>query len=444
MYIDFMLKVFEENKDKVAVVYREEEYNYGWLLEKYYYWKEELSNNNIEENSVVAVKSDFNPDSIALLLAVIENGNIFVPISPAVKSPEYYIEVGEVEYVIDLMGDKIEYIKTGLNVDHELLKELKENRKSPGLILFSSGTTGKPKGALHDMVPLLNKFKVKRHTLVTITFLLFDHIGGFNTLMYILSNGGTIVAIEDRNPEEVCRMIEKYQVELLPTSPTFINMILFSKAYEKYSLDSLKIVSYGTEPMPQTTLNAFHNIFKNIRLKQTYGLSEIGIMRSKSESSDSLWVKVGGEDYETKIVDGKFLIKAKTAMMGYLNAPSPFDKDGWFHTGDRVEQKGEYIRFLGRDSEIINVGGEKVYPIEVESVILEMESALDAAVHGEDHPMMGKVVVANIRVSEEDNNKDFIKEVKKHCRARLEKFKIPVKITLTTENLNNARFKRMR
>ena len=96
------------------------------------------------------------------------------------------------------------------------------------------------------------------------------------------------------------------------------------------------MVTYGTEAMPESTLKRFHEILPEVKLLQTYGLSEIGIMRSKSLSSDSLWVKIGGEDFQTRVVDGLLEIKAKSAMLGYLNAPSPFTEDGWFKTGDEV------------------------------------------------------------------------------------------------------------
>ena len=90
------------------------------------------------------------------------------------------------------------------------------------IILFSSGSTGESKASVHDLTYLLEKFKIERHTLITITFLLYDHIGGFNTLFYILSNGGVIITVKDRNPSHVLGLIEKYNVELLPTSPTFL------------------------------------------------------------------------------------------------------------------------------------------------------------------------------------------------------------------------------
>ena len=87
--------------------------------------------------------------------------------------------------------------------------------------------------------------------------------------------------------------------------------------------------------------------------------------------------------YKTRIIDGNLQIKAESAMLGYLNAPSPFTEDGWFITGDEVLQKGDYIKILGRRSEIINVGGEKVYPAEVESVIQELDFVSDVEIYAE-------------------------------------------------------------
>lgn len=443
MHIDFLLDEFNESLDKVAIISDEKEYTYCNILNEYKEWIKTLNESKVEEKSIVAIYSDFTIKSIALIFALIENNNIIVPISPSIKTVDKFLEISESEYLIDIYNKETEIKKLDAEVTNNLLKQLKQ-KEHPGLVFFSSGTTGDPKAALHDMVPLFEKFKTKRKALTTIAFLLFDHIGGFNTFMHILSNGGTLVTLKDRDPYETCRLIEKYKVELLPTSPTFLNMILFSRAYEKHDISCLKLITYGTEPMPEATLKSFNKLFPSTKLKQTYGLSEIGIMRSKSESSDSLWLKVGGEDYKTKIVDDKLWIKAKTAMLGYLNAESPFDEEGWLNTNDKVEVKGEYIRFLGRDSEIINVGGEKVYPIEVESAILEIDGVKDASVRGEKNPLMGNIVCATVRVGCENNNNEFIVKIKKYCRDNLEKFKVPVKITLTEEELNSARFKRLR
>ncbi len=324
-----------------------------------------------------------------------------------------------------------------------MLLRLKQEQR-PGLVLFSSGSTGKSKAALHDLLPILEKFKVRRHTRRAITFLLFDHIGGFNTLLYNLSNGGCTVTVQDRRPETVCRAIAEHGVSLLPTSPTFLNLLLVSEAHRKHDLSSLEVVTYGTEVMPQSTLDRFHAAFPNVRLQQTYGLSEIGIMRSKSKSSDSLWVKVGGEGFETRIVDGLLEIKAQSAMLGYLNAPSPFTEDGWFMTGDAVEVDGEYLKILGRRSEIINVGGEKVYPAEVESVLQLMDGVDDVVIFGEPHPITGQVVSARVKTSQPEALADFRKRMHAYCRGKLQRFKIPQKVVLVDDAVHTERFKKIR
>ena len=131
-------------------------------------------------------------------------------------------------------------------------------------------------------------------------------------------------------------------------------------------------------------------------------------------------------------------------MLGYLNAPSPFTEDGWFITGDEVLQKGNYIKILGRKSEIINVGGEKVYPQEVENVIQEMVNVAEVTVFGEKNSIIGNIVCAKIRLETNENKKQFIINVKEFCRSKLETFKVPVKVLLSDENLYSSRFKKVR
>jgi acyl-CoA synthetase (AMP-forming)/AMP-acid ligase II len=204
------------------------------------------------------------------------------------------------------------------------------------------------------------------------------------------------------------------------------------------------MVTYGTEVMPESTLKRFHAAFPQVKLLQTYGLSEVGILRSKSKSSDSLWVKVGGEGFETRVVDGMLEIKAKSAMLGYLNHPSPFTADGWFKTGDAVEVDGEYLRILGRKSELINVGGEKVYPAEVESVLQLMEGVEDVAVTGQPHPLTGQIVFARVKLSTAESLAEFRVRMRQFCQDKLPRYAVPQKVELVEESLHGERFKKMR
>jgi long-chain acyl-CoA synthetase len=444
MGIIWLLERMAQWKDNLAIVWQDQRFTYGQLLEAIAYWQDKLKAERVLSGEVVALEGNYSLNACALLLALIKQNNIIVPItSTASAHREEYVDTAEVTVVIRLDdGDQHRIDRRHVTVKNPLTLKLIE-LGDPGLILFTSGSTGKRKGALHNFSLLLDKYKVIRKRMCTLTFLMFDHIGGINTLFYTLSNGGTIVSIRSREPAVVCKAIEKHKVELLPTSPTFLNLLIISEAYLDYDFSSLRLITYGTEVMPQSTLIRMREIFPNAKLIQTYGLSEVGILRSKSKDSDSLWVKVGGEGFETKVVDGVLWVRAHSAMMGYLNAPSPFDEDGWLNTQDMVEMDGDYLRILGRQSEIINVGGQKVYPAEVENVLTRMENVLDASVRGEKNPITGNIVVARLYLEQPEEVSKLRKRVWKFCKDRLETYKVPVKVEIAKELQYSERLKKM-
>jgi long-chain acyl-CoA synthetase len=445
MFIDFLFDVFRQNAESEAVIWHDESFAYGQLLDSTNHWRSYLRENRIAAGTVTAVEADFSPNAIALMLALIETGCIAVPLTSSVVAKKAeFMAIAGVEALLELDArDEARLTRFERPDAHEILQRLRK-RGHPGLVLFSSGSTGQSKAAVHDIAGMLRKFKVRRHARRAITFLLYDHIGGFNTMLYQLSNAGCTVTVQDRDPDSVLRAVERHKVELLPTSPTFINLVLLSEAYRRYDLSSLKIVTYGTEPMPQSTLRRFHQVLPDVALQQTYGLSELGILRSKSRSSDSLWVRLGGEGFQTRVVDGILQIKAESAMLGYLNAPSPFTEDGWFSTGDKVEVDGEYFRILGRQSEIINVGGQKVYPAQVESVVQEMPEVAEVSVHGEKNAITGEIVCAAVRLRGPRDERQFHRELRQFCRGRLQEFQIPVRIRLVEKAMHGERFKKNR
>jgi acyl-CoA synthetase (AMP-forming)/AMP-acid ligase II len=284
-----------------------------------------------------------------------------------------------------------------------------------------------------------------RESFRSLLFLKLDHIGGINTLLAVLFNGGTIVTSASRQAKDICLAVEKYSVELLPTTPSFLTMLLMSRVYESHDLSSLKVITYGTEVMPGSTLAALHRIFPKVTLKQTYGLSELGILATKSRDSASKWMKIGGEGFQVKVVDGVLWIKSEQAMLGYLNAPSPFDANGWYNTGDRVEVDGEYFQILGRESEIINVAGEKVFPSEIESFLLTIGNVKDVIVREKKSPVVGQMIWAEFVLEQEEELAAFRKRVIEQCQRHLSPFKVPGLITLAgREQLVGSRFKKIR
>lgn len=439
--------------DVPAIIRGERVTTYDSLLDQLSVVSAALDRAGIVAGERVVVIGDFGTVSTALLLDLIVRRAVIIPMTVTtakrrvvlfgICAGQWCIEADEEVGIGSLTITQLS-CAAAPNSTHTLFAEL-VTRKVPGLVLFTSGSTGEPKAVVHDFSGLLEKFRVQGKSLRTLNFLLFDHWGGLNTLLHTLTSGGLVACPLSRNPEHVCGLIEKYRLELLPASPSFLNMMLVSGAYKKNDLSSLRLITYGAEPMPATTLSRLNRELKGVEFRQTYGLIELGVLRAKSAGNDSLLVKLGGDGYDLRVVNGMLEIKAKASMLGYLNAPSPFTDDGYFRTGDKVEQHGEFVRIIGRESEQINVGGEKVFPVEVETVLLECPLVVDAIVFGAGHPLSGKVVCADVvRVVSDVEDSVLRTSIRKFCNERLESYKVPVKIRFVDRPLTGDRQKRVR
>lgn len=443
-YIKFLLDKFASVPNETAVVLRGDSISYGALSREVQNQAKWLISNNIQPGAAVILRGDYTPLAISMFLAMIERGCILIPLTPDAfnSMPDSLGDVSP-SSVVDVTGDT-PVLQCFESSTIPALYHIIRKRNVPGLVLFTSGSSGKPKAVVHDFSKLLKKFHLVRPSMITLNFLFFDHWGGLNTLLHCLSNLCLIVIPERRTPDHICELIESFKIELLPATPSFLNMLLISKAYMVRNLDSLKLVTYGAEPMSESTLRGARKIFPNVEFRQTYGMIELGVMRTKSRSPDSLWVKLGGEGYSTRVVDGILQILADAAMLGYLNADSPFTDDGYLITGDLVETDGDWVRILGRQSDIINVGGQKVYPAEVEAILLECPGVADAVVYGRANPILGKVVCANLIL--DSNVKEFSvrQMVRELCKEKMQAYMIPIEIKYVQEIVQTSRLKRAR
>jgi acyl-CoA synthetase (AMP-forming)/AMP-acid ligase II len=444
-YIDFLVDRFRRMRDADAVVWRDRTFSYGDLCDAIDRASQQLQANGIRPGAMVSLEADFSPTAIGMLFALIAHECIVVPMTPALEGSKATLRrIAEVETIIETTTEDIVVVRaTGVAAKHAIIGTLRE-RRHPGLVIFSSGSTGTSKAALHDLVPVLEQFHDRGLPVRAISFLLFDHIGGINTLFSILGNGGCLVVVEERSPERVCEAIARHRVELLPATPTFLNLLLVSEAYRHWDLASLKIVSYGTEVMPAGTLRRLRAALPHVKAVQKYGSSELGILQSKTRPGDALWLKIGDERCSMRVVNGMLEVRTPAAMLGYLNAPNPFTPDGWFPTGDAVEVDGEYIRVLGRRSEMINIGGEKVHPAEIENVLQEMDGVVDVVVVAEPHLISGQIAKARVQLSTAETLEQFRTRMRRFCRDKLPRYKIPQKVELAADNLHAARFKKLR
>ncbi|MDP1028813.1 long-chain fatty acid--CoA ligase [Sphingomonas sp. KR1UV-12] len=444
--MDWLLERFNQAPDRAAFIHRDRHVGYKEVVDRTVSFRAWVVDGGILRGDRVAVLGDYSPEMFCMMLALAQNGNVVIPLSResvvekdsalGISGCEWLIEFDDEDFVPSLSSHVV-------NADHELLAALKTSAH-PGLLLFSSGSTGRPKAILHDFDRVVAKFQKQRSPVSAIPFLMIDHFGGINTILGIVANLGTVVTVANRSIGNICAAIEHHRVELLPTTPSFLTMMIASNLHREYDLSSLRRITYGTEVMPQSTLDRLKADFPAVTLQQTYGLSEVGVMRSQSRDDGSLWVRLGGEGFQTKVKDDVLWVRSEFAMLGYLNAPSEFDEDGWFNTQDRVEFDGDYFRILGRVTDIINVGGQKVYPAEVEDVILGLENITDVAVYGEHHPMLGNVVVAKVLTTSTEPVTDLKRRIRRACNVSLANYKSPAKVVLADGPLYTSRQKKRR
>lgn len=421
----------QEYPGKPFMLYKGQELSFNDVLEA-----SAANISDIQKGDVVGLVGDFDPVSIKTLLHLFDRGAIVVPLSPDTAAQhEYFCEAAKIQYMIT--GSDVVTLSEP-QIEHPLLQPLRTDGAA-GLVLFSSGTTGRPKAILHDFRHFQKRFYTPRPALRTLNFLLFDHIGGLNTLFHTLFNNGMVVVPQERSPASILSDITYHRIELLPTTPTFLRMVLISGLLGEQDLSSLRIVTYGTERMDQPTLDRLCAALPTVDFRQTFGMSELGILRVKSKARDSLWMKVGGEGVTLRTDERDVLhIKTETPMLGYMNAPSPFDSEGWYNTRDIVETDGEFIKVVARDSDLINVGGLKILPSEVERIALTHPKVAFAKAYGRENSLTGQHIECIIQPLD---GSDLTKpEIRAHFADNLPVQLRPRKVKLQSVGVNH-RFK---
>src|SRR5581483_8198770 len=331
----------------------------------------------------------------------------------------------------------------------ERLFALLRERGHPGLILATGGTTGIPKLLLHDLNALLATVPVKagppRRTL---PLMRFDHIGGLDMAWRALAAGQVLVAPPpELTAEGVAATIARHRVEVMPATPSFLNLLLLAEVARTHDLSSLRLVPYGAEPMPAGLLERLRTALPAVEFVQRFGTSETGALPVRN-SGNGLLLREGKTGFAWKIMDGELWIQSPARALGYLSGTARgLDESGWFRTGDLAEQLPDgTVRVLGRREELINVGGEKVLPSEVENALLSHPLVADCRVGAEPNAVLGQVVAAEVVWRGPERDALAVKRaLHGFAGGMIARQKLPAVVRLVeaigaTRNLKKARF----
>lgn len=431
--------------NKAAFVYNGTSYNYNWLHNEVKQYIAVIDN-VVNRGDVVQLCSDYNPKAIAVFIALIYKRAIIAPLTNIANStlgkyndimkPQVRITISE--------SQEIHCEQFQQKNNHIFVKQLYAVGHA-GLIIMSSGTTGNVKAITHDLCNIIDKQNVTKSHKTILAFLLFDHIGGINAILNAIVSGNTLVLPSLKDANSIGELIQNHGVNVLITSPSFLNLMVISDVWGRFNLLSLKHINYGSEVMPQYLLTKLSEFAPNIRLSQSYGMSELGVLKTKSESNSSLAIKIGNDNARFRVADGKLEIKSSTSMLGYLNAPSPFTADGWLKTGDMVEVLADgWLKILGRESDIINIGGMKVFPIEIENVLLQMPGVKDVVVCAEPNAILGNIVKAQVLMDSNLALHEKIRLLRTYCFENLDSYKVPQKFEFIDTVSHCRRHKKLR
>lgn len=317
--------------------------------------------------------------------------------------------------------------------------------------LYSSGTTGRPKGVCLTngnylwtyRHPLLDVLPWGRDDVVLISMPMF-HVAGIGPGMNTLASGGCAVITAEVNLDDILRMIPEHGVTQALIVPAVIQALIQVPGVEQVDFSSLRRISYGGSPIPEAVLSRAMKVF-GCDFVQNYGLTETcgmctylsprdhdparGKLRTCGLPAPNRELRVVNESGETLPVGqvGEIVVRGGFVMKGYWKAPDATAEaivDGWFHTGDAgyLDEDG-YLCIHDRIKEMIVSGGENVYPAEVENALADNPDIADAAVVGVPDDKWGEAVKAVVVLK--PGVKQDASAIIEHARARIAGYKLP-------------------
>ncbi|MFB3117727.1 MAG: long-chain fatty acid--CoA ligase [Myxococcota bacterium] len=429
-----------------------------------------LLERGIAPGQTVAVLIPNVPEFTAVYFGILYAGCTVVPINVLLSAPEitYHLEDSGAQLLIahSFFAESVRTGATAAGVPiiwssgegddtldamtaHPPLADLHPTLPTDtAVILYTSGTTGKPKGAelthsnlfLNCSVVVPRLLPIEPDVVMIATLPLFHSFGQTAVQNASIAAGGTITMLPRFTPEDALQIMERDRVTVFAGVPTMYFALLYHESEREYDLSALKHCMSGGAPMPVEIMKAFEKKYP-VKILEGYGLSETSPIASFNVADHprhpgSIGYPVWGT--EMRIVDdedrplpdgerGEICIRGHHIMKGYLKRPDATKetlRGGWFHSGDIGTRSPEgYFTIVDRKKDMILRGGFNVYPREVEEVLYTHEAIAEAAVIGVPNPEKGEEVKAVIAIA--PGAELSAEDVIAFCKERLAAYKYP-------------------
>ena len=316
------------------------------------------------------------------------------------------------------------------NIEHPVYENMEDvvtalQRSTSEITIFTSGTTGQPKKVIHTVSTLTRSVRIGDKYKGQIWAYAYNptHMAGLQVFFQTFENLNTLINVFNKQRSEVYELIDKYQVTHISATPTFYRLLLpYEKAY-----NSVERVTLGGEKSDQHLYDNIVKIFPKSKINNVYASTEAGSLFAAKGDCFQIPEKIRNM---FTVVDDELLIHK--SLLGRSDS-FKFEGD-YYHSGDLIEwvdKEQGLFRFKSRKNELINVGGYKVNPGEVENVLLSIDGIKQVLVYGKANSVLGNVLCADIQL-EEDSTLTNV-DIKKSLASQLQDFKIPRRIKFVEE-----------
>jgi acyl-coenzyme A synthetase/AMP-(fatty) acid ligase len=408
----------------------------GNLLEKYERVRQQLSKSL---SGRVALRSSRADSVAACLLACCEQTRELILLRTANEPPERELDSLKVALLFD---DSLHAIWAGGGTGHV--------SDRAALLIATSGTTGTPKIALHPFEKLLGRIPRANTLSQGARWLLTYHPASFAGLQVILTavaSAAPLIAVQHGSINGICEAAVRHSPTHVSGTPTFWRAFLLALRSEAANIP-LKQITIGGEAVDQLILDQLHNAFPNARIIHIYASTEAGALFSVTDGRAGFpakWLENGIEGIQLRIRDGGLEVVSPRATLGYVGGqPLNLTEDAWLITGDLVEREGDRVFFCGRADDMINVGGAKVMPEEVENALRTLPFVKEIRVFGRPNPIVGALVWADIVLSENMAEQEARSAILQFASSRLERHKVPRVLNFVAQIPVNASGKKTR